>query len=495
MDQEDSKTTLFHLQKAFEQLQQEKELCISYLGRLSLFISRQDSKNDGLLSRLREILKKRGNLAEIDPILDQLLRFKEKQIQSKDSNFLPADIVIRCIQDMQIDKGRKLSLIQEVQSRAGSELGEILEVVKNEISLLMKDCNETLPLSGQLEANSAIISMLQKLMVYPRLQSSLSSILDRFFLLEGEKNGFLLAQEAAEAILLHLMQINREKAEISIFLSKISEKLDTFDNFIQDAKTDIQQSHQLSTEFHQTIRNQMQSIRKEISEQSDISDLKVKIEHSLAVLAEKMIELKNRDEKINSRSDERFGQLSLKMKELEQETQVWKDKYQQQLSLLMRDSLTKAYSRYAYDQFVKKGLEKWKSQKMSVIFSIWDIDFFKKINDTYGHKAGDLILQKVSGFISQMLPETAFFARVGGEEFVIIFENFEPDKASVLADQLRSKIERETIPFQQKQIKVTMSAGLTNFRSDDSFGSLYERADLALYKAKEKGRNICISDI
>ena len=118
-----------------------------------------------------------------------------------------------------------------------------------------------------------------------------------------------------------------------------------------------------------------------------------------------------------------------------------------------------------------------------------DIDHFKKINDTYGHLAGDFVLKEIAKIIKDSIRKSDICGRFGGEEFVIVLPNTKLSGAMKLAERIRETIQNHTFDFNGKKINVTVSIGITSVGVNDSYESLISRADEALYEAKEKGRN------
>lgn len=132
--------------------------------------------------------------------------------------------------------------------------------------------------------------------------------------------------------------------------------------------------------------------------------------------------------------------------------------------------------------------------RLSVVMA--DIDFFKKINDTYGHLAGDFILKTIALIFKNHTVASDIVARYGGEEFVIVFPDTEKDIAHMKAVKIRKDIESYNFVFNGQQIKVTMSMGVAGYPEDGTMRrSLIEKADKALYKAKEEGRNRVIKAV
>ena len=125
-----------------------------------------------------------------------------------------------------------------------------------------------------------------------------------------------------------------------------------------------------------------------------------------------------------------------------------------------------------------------------------DIDFFKSVNDTYGHAAGDLVLKTVSRIIKLQLRDYDIAGRYGGEEFAVLLPFTKLEEAKMVAERLRKAVENKKIDISkintespQKNISVTISLGVAEYNNGDSEDILLQNADKALYKAKESGRN------
>ena len=160
----------------------------------------------------------------------------------------------------------------------------------------------------------------------------------------------------------------------------------------------------------------------------------------------------------------------------------------------MHDTLTGVHTRYAYDQRIQEEFQRWQRHGQPLAYSIWDIDFFKKVNDQYGHQIGDRLLAGIAGLLAEHTRSEDFVARIGGEEFVVLFPATTLDTALILAQRLRAALADAGFHFKGDPIAVTLSCGLTEFREGDTPEQVYERADKALYEAKRAGRNRCTTD-
>lgn len=155
------------------------------------------------------------------------------------------------------------------------------------------------------------------------------------------------------------------------------------------------------------------------------------------------------------------------------------------------DSLTQVYNRRYFMERLRQEVKRVSRYGPPVSLLIIDIDHFKKVNDTYGHQAGDAVLSDVARLIKERLRETDLFARYGGEEFALIATVTEQAGACVLADRIRALIEKSEFPFGDNRIKVTISIGISTWQPtmNEDYEELIRQADTALYRAKEQGRN------
>ena len=155
------------------------------------------------------------------------------------------------------------------------------------------------------------------------------------------------------------------------------------------------------------------------------------------------------------------------------------------------DKLTNVYNRGYFDLFIRKEFSRHSRSKRTLSLVMTDIDFFKKVNDTHGHQAGDVVLQTVAGLLKDQLRDTDIVARYGGEEFALVLPETSETAAVKLAKNLRKKIESVVCPVEQKnlELSVTMSFGVSSSKGVESSADLISNADSALYQAKKEGRN------
>ncbi|WP_167730225.1 sensor domain-containing diguanylate cyclase [Terasakiella sp. SH-1] len=171
--------------------------------------------------------------------------------------------------------------------------------------------------------------------------------------------------------------------------------------------------------------------------------------------------------------------------------------------LSMTDPLTGAYNRRYFMQEAGKALEKAHETNCPLSLIIFDLDWFKQINDSYGHDAGDDVLKMVVSLwhdhsrhmnMSDERSNDSHLARIGGEEFAVTLPQTDLNSAIGFAERIRKLIEKSTVHSGEHEVKVTGSFGVTTFHQGDSLDDMFRRADKALYQSKEGGRNRVTSE-
>jgi diguanylate cyclase len=152
------------------------------------------------------------------------------------------------------------------------------------------------------------------------------------------------------------------------------------------------------------------------------------------------------------------------------------------------DALTGLANRKAFDQKLDECFQKWQQSKAMFSLAMIDVDHFKKVNDTYGHPAGDAVLKEMATRLSEIKHDSLLVARYGGEEFAVLINGSETEAAELM-ERVRKNIAGKTFEADGVSIPVTMSCGVSRILSEDRVGKLVRRADEALYSAKMGGRN------
>ena len=191
-------------------------------------------------------------------------------------------------------------------------------------------------------------------------------------------------------------------------------------------------------------------------------------------------------EQLEAMVQERAGELTEVNKNLLAEIKRRQELEEDLRTLASTDKLTGIFNRRALDEALRKEIDRARRYRHPMALILFDIDHFKRVNDTFGHQVGDAALSELARLVTGKIRAHDVFARWGGEEFVILGVSSDMDGCLRLAEKLRGIIENHTFPGIEK---VTCSFGVTVLRDDDTVVSLVKRVDEALYAAKQSGRN------
>ena len=177
-----------------------------------------------------------------------------------------------------------------------------------------------------------------------------------------------------------------------------------------------------------------------------------------------------------------------KLAKINGELETLKDKLQEQVE---RDPMTNLYNRRSFYSMAATAIKLMHREYKPISVMMLDIDFFKKINDTYGHATGDGVIRKVADLMRANTRKSDLIARLGGEEFAIVLPKANLEDAKKMALKIKKKIENSSVETDEKQeIRFTVSIGISDVKKEeDTIEAALNRADKALYEAKENGRN------
>lgn len=187
----------------------------------------------------------------------------------------------------------------------------------------------------------------------------------------------------------------------------------------------------------------------------------------------------------------KFTTIGLQQVQLETANAELQFKQRELQRLTRLDGLTGLYNRSTFVELTRQELARAQRQGSPTTILLLDLDFFKRVNDTWGHPAGDAVLRNVAVVANSTVRATDLVGRLGGEEFIILLPNTSMEAARRLAEKLRGNLERSPATWEGQVIRTTASIGVAGTTAAEKldFDHLYSVADSALYTAKEKGRN------
>lgn len=184
-------------------------------------------------------------------------------------------------------------------------------------------------------------------------------------------------------------------------------------------------------------------------------------------------------------------QLQQDLLTAQEEIQTQKKQLESYMTAALTDPLTGLANRRKFDQELNRRFAQWKKGGSPLTLVLVDVDNFKSFNDEHGHQAGDAVLQEVAAVLADSVRAMDLVARYGGEEFGLILPGTTLDEARPVAERVRGAVEQSVFQYGQKNLQITVSAGMAEAMLTNSREVLLKRADSALYSAKELGRNLC----
>lgn len=221
---------------------------------------------------------------------------------------------------------------------------------------------------------------------------------------------------------------------------------------------------------------------------NSMKDLKEAVEsESIDILRAKSREFIDSYVEYTSKRDER---RTKRMSSIKKNLDSVKKKLEQADKSMRTDHLTGAFNRMSFDENIKEQITMFAMSKSEVTLCILDIDFFKKVNDTYGHDVGDFVLKECVRTLQESYgKESDFVARIGGEEFAVILQDQNVAEALKRAGEVFARIRKDVIVHDDKQLSFTISMGIAQLQTGETADQWIKRADSALYTSKQTGRN------
>jgi len=277
--------------------------------------------------------------------------------------------------------------------------------------------------------------------------------------------------------------------EFEAYLQRLNERLESFQSNLQAATAGHADNRSAARQMDTQIREQVDGLQSSMQEAADLEDLKHVLENHLEGLLGTMDQhQKQRDER-EQEVAARLHSLAERVAHMEQEAQGYREHLEEQRQKALVDPLTGLPNRAAWSERLDHEVKQWQQHGNTLLLAMLDLDHFKRINDNYGHLAGDKVLKIIASVLRKRLRGTDFIARFGGEEFVLLMPSTVPAAGLKLLESLRASIEACPFHFKGEPVTITVSVGMSAFRPGEHSDQVLKRADQALYRAKNAGRN------
>ncbi|WP_447744286.1 diguanylate cyclase [Pseudomonas nicosulfuronedens] len=339
--------------------------------------------------------------------------------------------------------------------------------------------------------------------VAPHIEASLLRLLDEMHLpaaqrlqaealrsrIHGSLNWYELVPVLDDLGLLVLSLNDSGQREFEGYLHQLNDRLAVFLDGLQAVQENHSSSSSSARDLDDTLREQVSGLKESVLEATDLEGLKRNVESRLQGLVGTMDRFREEREVREREVGERIQSLVTRVTSMEEEARTFQANIEDQRQKAMTDALTGLPNRAALSERLDLEVARWQRYGGDLLLAVLDVDHFKRINDDFGHLAGDKVLKIIAHELAKRVRKTDFIARYGGEEFVVLLPATPLEGGQQLLDVLRGAIEACPFHFKGERLSITCSVGLTAFREGERADTVFERADQALYRAKRGGRN------
>lgn len=377
--------------------------------------------------------------------------------------------------------------LEQELSRLASQLADII----NDALPGNNEPESSAATESHLTINEVLLQLLEKIELPVELSTDILQIQHQLEERVADDEWPVLLDKISQLIHALRSKANEEKKSLESFLTQLTEQLQTLDNFISGVEQDHQESIVQSQTLNDRMEDHIHHIGMSVENAMELDQLKHAVRSRLETVVLHMNEFREYEESRDKRAQQKIDELNEKIKLMESDSEKLREQVVEERESALTDQLTEVKNRTAFEERIEHEYAYWKRYQTPLSEMVIDIDFFKKINDNYGHIAGDKVLHTVAQHLQSNIRETDFLARYGGEEFVIIMPGTQSDEALGVAEKLRQEIESCGFHYRGEAVQVTISCGVAEFNMNDTPHDVFIRADEAMYKAKNAGRNRC----
>lgn len=305
-----------------------------------------------------------------------------------------------------------------------------------------------------------------------------------------ESNNWDVLREGLNSVAdLVIAAITRSQREFEVFLKRLDDRLGSLRQHFQDQSSAQVGRLDASRQLDREIRQELETFGREIEAGGGLKELKLSVTRHLETIGGAVRRFRAQESEREKDYSWQLEVMQEKLAAVEANSEQMKERIREERARALTDLLTQLPNREAWQERLAFEYSRWQRYRHPVTIAVLDIDLFKRVNDSYGHKAGDRVLQMVAREFQTRLRATDFISRFGGEEFVLLLPETSAEDARSVLDALRENVAALPFHFRGEPVTITFSAGIATLEDGDTEDTLFDRADKALYAAKDAGRN------
>lgn len=462
------------------------------MGRLALGCQGHDGTLDRKLDELRTALNSGAPVDELGALIntigDCLRKLDEPSaVSGEGSSSIPA--LLRGMLDAVRFQADQLGVLADIRSELDAADAESdFAQLARKVGRLISESQVTAASAPDSPVHDALLEMLECLS-FP--EPFVGRVRDVKSLLLAGKDGQTKASVQNVTRLVADMRsfLEAEKHTLEIFLHQLSDRLQELDILIGGAGEEHRAALDSARELDVAVSSEVSGLQSVVNDIDNVDDMKVAIQTRVERITYHLASKREKDAARKASLELQLAKMAEHLKSVEGEAQVLRQRLEEERQNAQLDPLTEVHNRLAYEVRIKEEFARWQRYQHPLTLLLLDIDNFKAINDNYGHKAGDKALIVIAKTIQEHVRTADFFARIGGEEFILLLPETKLNEAQLVAEKLRESVASCVFVYKGKPVPVTISGGVSQFKAKDSVDDAFMRADKALYQAKSGGRN------
>jgi len=339
----------------------------------------------------------------------------------------------------------------------------------------------------------AIKSLLERLPVGDGGTSMAPALIAELATAKNDAGVASIITRAADLIHVRSERLAHERLQSAAILGEVTQRLGEMAGYLSDANHANRSRFEDTQSYNDTVMLQVRALSDEVGSASELGVLQALVKARLERVAEHVSNFRAREAVRSLEVNGSAERMRSRIAELESEATELHSKLDSEKQGARVDALTGIANRKSFEERITQDIARRPSAEPPVVMLLWDLDNFKVINDSYGHRAGDLVLRSVAACFLAAVRGNDFVARIGGEEFVMLLGGTKIAQALLIANQVRTAVEALRFHFRGTPVRVTVSCGLAELKEQDGAGTVFDRADSALYRAKQGGKNLCVA--
>lgn len=451
-----------------QQWQQADELLRRTISRLALAAEGQDDSFDQHLHRLRDAIRDRADDAQLRTIIEAV-----------------SDALIRLD-----SRGARIPVSADrvpAATRQGG--GGLLRRLLGQPNKAAVQTDEGTRCTGTVR--DVLLRLLEHLPLPDDMAERVEAIRERIEASADDTAWDAVVEQIAELVQEIRLQTQKEQRGMEDFLLQLSERLLAFDRQLAASGQHFDNSLSAGEQLDEAVRQGISGMQTGVRDAADLDQVRQVVQAHVDSVFTHLASFRLAEQARCGRAKAELAEMGERVRTLERETDELRARVRDECRQAQTDPLTGIPNRLAYEDRLVQEVARSKRAGTPLVLLIWDVDRFKEINDRYGHRAGDKVLCSIARTLADSIRETDFLARYGGEEFVHLMTGTGLEDCLAVADKLRERVPATGFHFRGDSVTITVSCGLALFREGDTTDTWFERADKALYRAKQTGRNRC----